>query len=211
VTQRFSLPGRTMLRAAAIAVALGLAATHGSAQSSKAPSLFKASPKEREQPVRITSATLEVRDKEKVATFSGEVHVVQGDTDVRCNVLLVFYDSELSKPAPTPAKAAPVSGSRGDQKIRRMEARGSVVITQKDQRAVGDQADFDVLKNTMVLTGNVIVTSSDGVIRGKRLLVNMTTGIYTMESDGGRVEMLFNQKAGQPLAPPGTTRSKRSN
>jgi lipopolysaccharide export system protein LptA len=207
VKQRFKLIGCISIKGAAVALALALAASQGAAQSSRTPSLFKASPKEREQPIRITSATLEVRDKEKVATFSGEVHVVQGETDVRSNALTIFYDSEMAKASSTPV---PVSGARNDQKIRRMEARGAVVITQKDQRAVGDEADFDVLKNTMTMIGDVVVTRGEDVIRGKRLFVNMTTGVYTMESDGGRVEMLVNQKSGQSVVPTAAATSPRS-
>ncbi len=207
----FNLLGRLSIKGVAIALALAMAASQGTAQSSKTPSLFKASPKEREQPVRITSATLEVRDKEKQATFTGEVHVVQGETDLRCNALTIFYDNEVAKASATPV---PVSGARNDQKIRRMEARGAVILTQKDQRAVGDEADFDVLKNTMTLIGNVVVTRGEDVIRGKRLFVNMTTGVYTMESDGGRVEMLVNQRSAPSAVPPVAAtppRSRRTN
>ena len=32
-----------------------------------------------DQPIQIDAATLEVRDKEKMATFAGDVQVVQGD------------------------------------------------------------------------------------------------------------------------------------
>ena len=46
----------------------------------------------RDQPVHIESATLEVRDKDKVATFSGKVHVTQGDTVMTCKALHVFYE-----------------------------------------------------------------------------------------------------------------------
>jgi lipopolysaccharide export system protein LptA len=193
-----------LLKLVAISIALGMAVPEGIAQSPKTPSLFKANPKEREQPIRVTSATLEVRDKEKKATFSGDVHVVQGETDLRCNVLTMFYDGE-------PSKAAASSDNRGNQKIRRMEARGSVVMTQKDQRAVGDHADFDVLKNVMVLTGNVVVTRGEDVLRGRRLSVNMNTGVYTMESDGGRVEMLVNSKGVQPPQAASPARPKRPN
>jgi len=40
-------------------------------------------------------ATLEVRDKDKTATFSGNVRVTQGDTGLRCKLLQVFYGSCL--------------------------------------------------------------------------------------------------------------------
>ena len=35
------------------------------------------------QPVHIEAMTLEIRDKDKTATFSGNVRVVQGDTTMR--------------------------------------------------------------------------------------------------------------------------------
>jgi len=44
----------------------------------------------RDQPVKIQAATLEVREKEKQATFSGDVHVTNGDTELRCKSLIVF-------------------------------------------------------------------------------------------------------------------------
>jgi lipopolysaccharide export system protein LptA len=45
--------------------------------------------------VHIEAATLEVRDKDKTATFSGNVRVTQGDTGLRCKLLQVFYGSCL--------------------------------------------------------------------------------------------------------------------
>jgi lipopolysaccharide export system protein LptA len=202
VSLRFKHAGLTLLRLAAIAVVIGLAVAKGGAQPG--PSLFKANPNQREKPVRITSITLEVRDKTKMAIFSGDVQVVQGETDLRCNELTVFYDNdEAGKTKATKTSTAAASGDRGNQRIRRMEAKGSVVMTQVDQRAVGDHADFDVLANTMVLTGNVVVTRGEDVLRGKKLVVNMTTGIYTMENEGSRVEMLIKSKTKQPQASPG--------
>ena len=35
-----------------------------------------------------------MREKDKIATFSGDVHVLQGDTEMRCKYLTVFYDEE---------------------------------------------------------------------------------------------------------------------
>ena len=58
----------------------------------------------RDQPIKINSATLEVRDKDKVATFAGDVHLVQGDTTLRSNVLVVFYDNDRTSAAPASAK-----------------------------------------------------------------------------------------------------------
>ena len=56
----------------------------------------------RGQPVKIEASRLEVRDKDKVATFSGNVKVVQGDTTMHCKVLVVFYEKkDEAQGAPT--------------------------------------------------------------------------------------------------------------
>jgi lipopolysaccharide export system protein LptA len=100
---------------------------------------------------------LEVRDKDKVATFSGDVRVKQGDTGMRSKTLVVFYeggesaDGGKSMPAATP-------GPGGEQKIKRLEARGGVVVTQKEQTATGDLGIFDMKSNVVTLTGNVMMT-----------------------------------------------------
>jgi lipopolysaccharide export system protein LptA len=111
----------------------------------------------RDEPVHIESATLEVRDKDKVATFSGDVRVKQGDTGMRSKTLVVFYEGGesagggKSMPAATP-------GPGGEQKIKRLEARGNVVVTQKEQTATGDLGIFDMKSNVVTLTGNVMMT-----------------------------------------------------
>lgn len=143
----------------------------------------------RNKPVKIQAAALEVRDKDKVATFSGDVHVVQGDTDMRCATLLVYYEGGPEKGGAKAAQPGPGGGSQ----IRRMEARGNVVVSQKDQTATGDRGEFDMRTNTVTLSGNVVVTKGQDVLRGQRLVVNLTDGVSRME--GGRVEGMFNPKS----------------
>jgi lipopolysaccharide export system protein LptA len=189
-------PRRIAVAIATIATALVVLASQGDAQSDKkSPALFKPLPQKRDEPVRITSATLEVRDKSKMATFSGDVHVVQGETEVRCNTLTVYYDEERDK-AGAAKKAPPATeGNRGNQQIRRMEAKGNVVVIQKQQRAVGDRAEFDMRTNTVTMIGNVVVTTGDDVLRGQRMVVDLTTGVARVESGGGRVEGIFQSKS----------------
>jgi lipopolysaccharide export system protein LptA len=146
----------------------------------------------RNQPVRIEAASLEVRDKDKVATFQGNVKVVQGDTVMRCKTLVVFYESQ--GPAGSMKSAAPGPGGR--QQISRLEARGGVVVTQKDQTATGETGIFDMRANTVTLSGNVVVSQGNNVMRGERLVVDLTTGISRVESgkNHGPVQMLIQQE-----------------
>jgi lipopolysaccharide export system protein LptA len=145
----------------------------------------------RDKPVNIKAASLEVRDKEKIATFSGGVHVVQGDTDMRSKTLIVYYEDD-SKNGKDAVKAAQ-PGPAGSNQIRRMEALGNVVVIQKDQVATGDRGDFDMRTNTVVLSGKVVVTKGKDLLRGERLVVNLTDGVSRME--GGQVEALFEPKS----------------
>ncbi len=175
----------------AIVVAATLLAGVGALAQQGPPNALQGFSTNRDKPVNIKAASLEVRDKEKVATFNGDVHVVQGDTDMRCKTLVVYYEDN-SKDSKDAVKAAQ-PGPAGSTQIRSMEARGNVVVTQKDQIATGDRGDFDMRTNTVVLSGKVVVTKGHDVLRGERLVVNLTDGVSKME--GGRVEALFEPKS----------------
>ena len=143
--------------------------------------------------MRIRAAALEVREKDKQATFSGEVHVVNGDTELRCRSLHVFYDDDSGGAKNTKA-ADP--GTSGEKSIKRIEAKGGVTVVQKDQNASGDAAIFNMRENIVTLTGNVVVTRGQDVLRGQRLVVDLTNGVSKM--DQGRVEGLFQSGPRNP-------------
>jgi lipopolysaccharide export system protein LptA len=199
-----------LLIASALAAAMAFGACAASAQSQKKSTApFGGIELKRGQPVKIQAASLEVRDKEKKATFRGNVHVIQGETDLRCNILVVYYD-EPGGPKTKQQQKQQQQPAKRDQQIRKMIATGNVIVTQKDQRATGDRGDFDVLTNTVTLTGNVVVARGEDVLRGQRLVVDLTTGVSRMESGGGRVEGLFQSKAGQdPIRTPRPAKAQR--
>ena len=162
----------------------------------------------RDQPIQIEAASLEVRDKTKEATFAGNVKVMQGDTTMTSKTLVVFYDDKSASPSSPPpakqktaAKGAPMQsaqpGPGGSSSIKRLEARGNVVVTQKDQVVTGEAAIFDTKANLMTMQGGVVLTQCKNVLRGDRLTVDMTTGVSRVESDSGTVQGLFNQNAGR--------------
>jgi lipopolysaccharide export system protein LptA len=175
---------RNLLAGAAVLVATAVAAAAQGQQTGAMPGLTS----NRDQPVKIESTTLEVRDKKQEAMFIGDVKLTQGDTVIRCNTLVVFYEdssaqsasAKSNKPAATPAMAAP--GAPGGQAIKRVEALGNVIVTQKDQTASGEKGVFDMKANTITLTGNVVVTQGPNVMRGAKMVVNLTTGLYVVES-----------------------------
>jgi lipopolysaccharide export system protein LptA len=162
----------------------------------------------RDEPIRIEAASLEMRDKKKEATFAGNVKVVQGDTTMTSKTLVVFYDSAspaASPPNSVATKSAPIQsatpGPGGSSSIRRLEAKGSVLVTQKDQVVTGETAIFDTKANLITMLGGVVLTQCGNVVRGDRLLVDMTTGVSRIESDSGKVQFLSDQ-SGQGCGTP---------
>jgi lipopolysaccharide export system protein LptA len=167
----------------------------------------------KDAPVQIEAATLEVHDKSKTATFSGNVQVVQGDTTMRCRSLVVFYGQEVGigeaggeANTGTAAKSQ-LGGTKGAQNIRRIEARGSVTVLTKDQSASGDLGIYDLKTKTITLSGNVVVSQGQNVIHGERVVVDTETGNARVESgsigagasagSGGRVRALIQPGKGQ--------------
>lgn len=159
--------------------------------STGVPNALQGFSQNRDQPVHITSRRLEVRDKDKIATFLGDVHVTQGDTNLTCQTLVVFYEqSAAAGTATITTQAAP----GGQQQVRRLLAQGGVVVNRKDQTATGHEGVFDMKSNTVTLEGDVVVTQCQNVVHGDRLVVDLTSGVSHIEagkSSHGRVEGLF--------------------
>jgi lipopolysaccharide export system protein LptA len=175
------------------------------AQPSKGPpNALQGFSQNKDEPVHIEAATLEVRDKDKVATFSGDVRVKQGDTGMRCKTLVVFYEPDQEGGQKTTTMRAAKPGPGGQQKIKRLEARGGVVVTQKEQTATGEIGIFDMKSNTVTLSGNVVMTQGPNLLRGERLVVDLTSGVSRVESGKngqGRVQGLFQPGGGGAVVP----------
>jgi lipopolysaccharide export system protein LptA len=179
----------------------GLAAAQGQHPAVQSPtqSILQGGGENKDQPIQIEAASLEVRDKSKIATFYGNVQVVQGDTTMKCQTLVVFYGAEdgAGKIAASnePAAAKPQAPGQpvpiipqSAQDIRRIEARGSVTVVTKDQNASGDVGVYDLKAKTITLTGNVVVTQGKNVLHGDRVVVDTTTGNAHFESNAATAQ-----------------------
>lgn len=182
---------------ACLAVAgLGLLAASPGAQAqtrNNVPNALEGFATNRDQPIKIDANSLEVRDQDKQAVFTGNVVVTQGDTTMRCKELVVFYDGGKQggqAAAPSNGQAMAAGSPIDSGSVRRLEINGSVVVTTKEQTATGDQGVFEAAANTITLTGNpVVLSQGPNVIRGRKLTVNLNTG--TSRFEGGRVESLI--------------------
>jgi len=177
-----------------------------------------------DQPIQIDAATLEVRDKEKMATFAGDVQVVQGDTTIKCQKLVVFYGPEpgaaanasqakrqQQQPQQPPAQQQPQQPQQQQQQagtmptrqqdIRRIEARGGVTVLSKDQTASGDLGVYDLKTKTITLLHNVTVAQGKNVLHGERVVVDTVSGNAHFDSNADA------QNGTSPARPPGRVRA----
>ena len=133
-------------------------------------------------PVDVDADLLEVNDKEKTATFRGDVFARQADFTIRTAELIVAYTGQAGLAVPAQAD----NGAKAPTQLQRIYTRKKVVVNSKtDQSATGDWGEFDVKANTMVLGGEVFLTRARNVVRGPKLVIDMVTGQSRMET--GRV------------------------
>jgi lipopolysaccharide export system protein LptA len=164
------------------------------------------------QPIEISSDTLEVQQDKQLAIFRGKVDVLQGDTRLRSDELFVYYRDRNPAPAgtaPAPAQrpaAGPAAGPDASS-ISRIEAKGNVFVSTPKERAQGDFGVYDVDKRTVTITGNVLLTSDGSTLRCARTVMYQDTGRSTCDPAAGervRGVILPNaEKSGPVPAVPG--------
>ena len=129
--------------------------------------------------------------------------VVQGDTTMRAQTLDVFYDGDGST-ANALTSAQP--GPGGQQRIKRLDVKGGVKVCQNDQIVTGNEGIFDMQANTVTLQGNVVLTKEQNVLKGDRLVVDLTTGAAKIDGgkSGGASALLI------PIVDPGREKEARA-
>lgn len=173
-----------LLLAAALAGALPAAAPAGAQGMSEAFKNFGSNTKD---PIQIEADSLEVRDRDAYALFSGNVQVRQKDTVLKTARLKVFYDGKVGQ------------GTVGSgQQIRRFEAEGKVLIAQGDQSVSGDSGWFDMKSDQALLSGGVVLSQGRNVARGERLAIDLKTGQYKLDAAKGRVQIILEPQSGKP-------------
>lgn len=171
--------------AAALLLAIVLAcaaATPGKAQD--ASQAFRGFSASSNDPIQIEADRLEVRDKDKIAIYQGNVRVRQGETLLKTSELRVHYTGNATG-------AAPGSG------VERIETGGPVTVRSGNQTASGDRAVFEMAKDIVTLSGNVVIAEGDNIVRGNRLVVDLKAKKASMfggesTSGGGRVQTVIN-------------------
>lgn len=128
--------------------------------------------------VEITADQFVIDEANHKAVFTGNVEVKHPNVTVWAPEVVVGY------------------GVAGISDIKSFEATAKDGITvrleTKDQTATGNKAQFDPGRQTLLLTGDVVVSSGAGTLMGPSLLVDLAKNTSTFTGgEGGRVTGVF--------------------
>ncbi len=125
-------------------------------------------------PVEITSEELSLDQDTGTALFSGNVLVRQGDITMTCDRMRVEYSDD----------------AQGNSQINVIRMFGGVTFVSPDEAAESDTAVYTLAVETVVMTGNVLVTQGATALSSDRLTYNLNSGEGRME---GNVKTVLQQ------------------
>lgn len=125
-----------------------------------------------DQPVQVEADTLSVNQNDGQAMFSGNVAISQGEMLLSADKVFVTYDEDGTG-------------------VKSLQASGGVTLVNGPDAAEAEQADYDIDKAIVVLTGSVMVSQGQNVISGDKVTINLDTGTAQV---GGRVRTTLETK-----------------
>lgn len=126
-------------------------------------------------PVDITADELETANNACTSIWRGHAEALQDNARLRADVLTADFDVKGGGGAGGAGK----SSGCGD--LIRLRADGSVYYVTPTQKVHGDNAVYEAATTTLVVTGDVVATQGQNVLRGTRMVFNTQTGQGHME------------------------------
>lgn len=156
---------------------------------------------ESKQPIVVTSDKLEADNKNKTATFSGNVVSRQEQPGkdpimIYCDSLVIYYSDGSEKKSPSN------KGNKGDSKtvpdqnrVDKIVATGQVRIINGKDVATGDSAVFTNADQRFVLSGNPKVWQGKNLVKGEEITVWVKENRSLVTSKGSnRVQAVIHQE-----------------
>lgn len=111
-------------------------------------------------PVEITSQELALDQENSLAIFTGDVLVRQGELTMACNKMRVEYGPDAD----------------GNDEIKVIRMFGGVTLAGPEETAESDGAVYDLIQETLVMTGNVLITQGITALASDQMNYDLTTG-----------------------------------
>lgn len=124
-------------------------------------------------PIQVNADRLDVFEKENRAVYLGNVDVLQSTARLRSDRLTINFKSNDSD-----ADAGGLGS--GFTSPDTMVAEGDVFYVTPDLRARGDKGVYTADDDTVVFTGNVIVSRGEDIAQGECLTLRISAGQSTL-------------------------------
>ena len=121
---------------------------------------------QREGTTTISSDTLEFDYQDFVATFEGNVRVVDPQFVLTADRISVFFDKDAKT-----------------NEVRRLDAVGNVKVTSEDRAGTCGRAVYTRATQSIVLTQNPVVSKGENVLRGEKITIWL--GESRIDVEGG--------------------------
>jgi lipopolysaccharide export system protein LptA len=130
--------------------------------------------------VDIEASEMEILETDKRAVFRGDVVARRPTDTIRCQEMVVYY-TDIKRDDGT-----------SSSEVEKLDCKGGVIINTDTQKITGNSAKFLLLKDELLVSGDVTVVQGKTVIRGPQLTVDLKTKRTRMS--GGRVRGKFVPK-----------------
>ena len=133
--------------------------------------------------IEIISDELEWNEKEKIAYARGNASAEQKDKKLTADELIVHLSKDNKN-------------TNNNNEIVMIEAIGNVTFFSKEDKATGNNAVYNIVKNNIILDGNVILKRKENIMQGEHLEMDLNTGVSSISNgkEGEKVRMLFSTK-----------------
>lgn len=130
-------------------------------------------------PISISADDQDLSDPDGLVVYTGDVNVTRGGVRLRADRLEAYFGA----------------GPTGARELQRIVADGEVYYVTDAEIARGDRGVYDLIANTIELTGSVVLTQGCNVSTGESLFVQIGEGRARLrgggEGENQRVRSVF--------------------
>ena len=119
--------------------------------------------------IEAFSDEMVVNNETSEAELRGNVKITQGDLHIYADFVRVTYNDKQSD-------------------IDTLYARDNVVVISGDDKATADEADYNLERGTIIMTGNAYILQAGNTARAQRAEIDVDTGASTLS---GRVSTVL--------------------
>jgi lipopolysaccharide export system protein LptA len=192
-------PVRELLAAALVVGTFGAASARAAEPAAKPKPPLALPGLRTDEPITVSSRTLEFDYKNNVVVYRGDVQAAQADVHLRSDELTIRLRSADRKDTPkAPPKKEPPAGDAtlgGRVQLREVVATGNVRIDQGERWATGGRAVFDEDRRVLVLSEDPVLHDGPNRIAGDRVIVYLDENRSVVEGGDKRVKaVLFPER-----------------